>query len=56
MAKLKKDKKGMIVWDELVKWILAIAGLALIVIMIFLFREKLALLGNKILEIFRFGR
>jgi len=52
-----KMKKGQgLVPSTLIGWIIAVAFLALMVFIAVTYKDKLALLVNKILDLFRFGR
>ena len=48
-------RKGELAWDFIVKALLAVALLLFVIIMIYLFKEKLGLAAVKVSEFFRFG-
>jgi len=55
MSNKKINKKG-IVWHEVGLWIIALVILGVIIVGIFLLKEKGISLIEKIKELFRFGR
>jgi len=53
---MKRERKGMIAIDELLKWILGLVVLAIIVISILIFSGKGGAAIEYMKQLFRFGR
>ncbi len=49
------NKKGQLIWEDIKKWIIAILFLVVIVIIIFLNKEKALELLDKLKLLLRFG-
>lgn len=48
-------KKGDISWDTIVKMVLVVALLLFVILMIYLLRDKITLVGTKVNDFLRFG-
>ena len=48
-------KKGEMTWELVVKLVLGVAFLLFVLLMVYLFREKLLALASRVADLLRFG-